>query len=42
VIASAAELSGRAAAQVDGFTAQIDSILKENPDAAAYEPAPIL
>jgi adenylosuccinate lyase len=42
VIASAAELSGRAAAQVDGFNAQIDSILKENPDAAAYEPAPIL
>jgi len=42
VIASAAQLSGRAAAQVEGFNAQIDSILKENPAAAAYEPAPIL
>jgi adenylosuccinate lyase len=42
VIASAAELSGRAAAQVDGFSAQIESILKKNPAAASYEPAPIL
>ena len=42
VIASAAELSGRAAAQVDGFATTVKELLKDHPEAASYEPAPIL
>jgi len=42
VIASAAELSGRAAEQVDGFSETIAALLSAHPEAASYEPAPIL
>jgi len=42
VVASAAELSGRAAAQVTGFSATVRDLLREHPEAESYEPAPIL
>ena len=42
VIASAASLSGRAAAQVEGFAATVAGLLSHYPEAARYEPAPIL
>jgi adenylosuccinate lyase len=42
VIAGAAQLSGQAAAQVDGFAGSVSALLKEYPEAAGYEPAPIL
>ncbi|MEX0326209.1 MAG: adenylosuccinate lyase [Puniceicoccaceae bacterium] len=42
VIAGAAQLSGQAAAQVDAFSATVDTLLQAYPEAAAYEPAPIL
>lgn len=42
VIASAAELSGRAAEQVETFAASVDDILAGYPDAANYTPQPIL
>jgi adenylosuccinate lyase len=42
VIASAAQLSGRAAAQVDGFSATVHNLISGHPEAASYEPAAIL
>ncbi len=42
VIASAAQLSGRAAEQVDGFADEVDHYLRNYPDAADYSPEPIL
>jgi adenylosuccinate lyase len=42
VINSAALLSGKAAAQVEAFAETTGSLLKKHPEAANYEPAPIL
>lgn len=42
VIAAAAGLSGKASAQVDAFGEIVAALLEKNPEAAAFEPAPIL
>ena len=42
VVASAAKLSGKAAAQVDAFAATVSELLQASPEAEAYEPEPIL
>jgi adenylosuccinate lyase len=42
VIASAAALSGKASDQVEAFAAAVAALLKQHPEAAAYQPAPIL
>jgi adenylosuccinate lyase len=42
VIAGAAQLSGQAAAQVDGFVITVQELLQQHPEAQAYEPEPIL
>ena len=42
VITGAAKLSGQAAAQVDGFVREVSDLVKASPEAAAYEPEPIL
>lgn len=42
VIASAAKLSGRATEQVNGFVATVATVLNAHPQAASYEPSPIL
>jgi adenylosuccinate lyase len=42
IIASAAQLSGQASAQVDAFRQSVDDLIARHPEAAAYQPAPIL
>ena len=42
VIAGAAKLSGQAAAQVESFSSSVGEVLQAYPEAARYEPAPIL
>lgn len=42
VIASAEQLSGKAARQVDAFAAAVAGLVQQHPEAAAYEPEPIL
>ena len=42
VINSAAQLSGKAAAQVEAFARTTESLLGKYPEAAGFEPAPIL
>ena len=42
VVASAEKLSGKATAQVTAFCRMVDELLGQHPEAAAYEPAPIL
>jgi adenylosuccinate lyase len=42
VITGAPELSGRASAQVGIFSSAVGQLLQQHPEAATYEPAPIL
>ncbi|NDV62058.1 adenylosuccinate lyase [Puniceicoccales bacterium CK1056] len=42
VISSAEKLSGKASAQVDAFARTVTALLKDYPEAGAYEPEPIL
>jgi adenylosuccinate lyase len=42
VIASAAQLSGKAAGQVDAFADTVKAMVNRHPEADAYEPEPIL